>query len=66
MLTAESSQTQCKREMLYKKWSERVFDPLFTAVKDNMESNGTVMDSRRRQIFDKFLDTVNNKVIRSS
>ncbi len=62
MLAAESGQAQCKREMLYKKWSERVFDPLFTAMKDNMESNGTVMDSRRRQIFNEFLDTVNSKV----
>ncbi len=61
-LEAQSAHTRCKKEMLFKQWSERVFEPLQSALRANHECNGDYIDAQRRQIFDKYLSMTNKTV----
>ena len=46
-----------KRAMLYKKWSERVFEPIHKAIAKKMESQYYhVLDKDKRDLFEKYLE----------
>lgn len=60
-LDTQTSCDKCKREMLYKQWSERVFHPLQTAISKCVESTITHSDTERRRIFNHYLELRNTK-----
>ena len=61
---SEASQQQCKKEMLYKKWSERVFTPINSAVSDKMEEESyNTNDCKKRQLFDDYLTYSNQRIV---
>ena len=56
-----------KREMLYHKWSERVFSPLHTRLASvHGSSHYRNMDTERRALFQRYLDYRNHKVHNTS
>ena len=62
-LCSEEAQDQCKREMLYRKWSERVFAPIQQRLVSQMEGPGyRELDAQRRELFNKYLSYRNRKV----
>ena len=62
-LCSEEAQDQCKREMLYRKWSERVFAPVQQGLVSQMEGPGCrELDAQRRELFNKYLSYRNRKV----
>lgn len=62
-LCSEEAQDKCKREMLYRKWSERVFAPVQRGLISQMEGPGCrELDARRRELFNKYLSYRNKKV----
>ena len=58
-----ASEAVSKREMLYHKWSSRVFDPLHTHVTMVMSGRPYVkLDKEKRALLQKYLDYCNKKV----
>lgn len=54
-LTTQTYFNQCKREMLYKKWTEQVFVPLYSSLTTCLDSVHIQNDAQRRELFDQFL-----------
>ena len=62
-LLSQEVQDQCKREMLYHKWSERVFGPIQQCLTAQLNSPAySSLDSRRRKLFEHYLKYRNKKV----
>ena len=52
-----------KKEMLHKKWTERVFQPLERQIGAEMSSVGfSELDRRKRRLYKDYLEYVNEKV----
>ena len=63
MLSSRASQEQCKREMLYHKWTERVFSPLHQQLAQSMDSQQwRALDRAKSNLFQKYLEYRNRKV----
>lgn len=63
MLSSSAMQEQCKREMLYHKWSERVFSPLHRQLAQRMDSQQwRALDRAKSSLFQKYLEYRNRKV----
>lgn len=54
-LTTQTHFNHCKREMLYKKWTEQVFVPLYSSLTTCLDSVHIQNDVQRRELFDQFL-----------
>ena len=62
-LLSQEVQDQCKREMLYHKWSERVFGPIQRCLAAQLNGPAhSTLDSRRRRLFEQYLKYRNTKV----
>jgi hypothetical protein len=62
-LNMDDYSKQCKKEMLYSKWSQQVFSPLHTSLLSVMESPAIkYTDVQRRNLFDRYITLKNNKV----
>ena len=60
---SQASEAVCKREMLYHKWSSRVFAPLHTHVAMVMGGRRyQVLEARKRELFEQYLSYSNRKV----
>lgn len=63
MLSSSTAQEQCKREMLYHKWTERVFSPLHQQLAHRMDSQQwRALDRAKSNLFQKYLEYRNRKV----
>jgi hypothetical protein len=61
-LNMDDYSKQCKKEMLYSKWSQQVFSPLHTSLLSVMESPAIkYTDVQRRNLFDRYITLKNNK-----
>lgn len=61
-LAAEEEQAHSKRELLFHKWSERVFNPIHTHLLSKMDGPAyREMDRCKRKLFDRYLSYRNNK-----
>ena len=62
-ICSEEVQDQCKKEMLYQKWSERVFAPIQQGLASQMGGSGCrELDRKKRQLFGHYLSYQNRKV----
>ncbi|XP_065837438.1 protein FAM228B-like [Oscarella lobularis] len=60
-LKQKDRQDTRKREALYKKWKERVFDPVYAQVSSCMEREYGWFEMEKRHLFEKYLDYRNAK-----
>lgn len=52
-----------KKEMLHKKWNERVYEPLRKKIIEAMDSHDwPELDRRKRELHKQYLEFVNEKV----
>ena len=52
-----------KKEMLHKKWNERVYEPLRKKIIEAMDSDDwPELDRRKRELHKQYLEFVNQKV----
>lgn len=63
-MSSQEEEGRCKREMLYKKWNERVFQPIQAKLGSKVNSEVRSNLRRRRQVFDSYLTYQNTKVDR--
>ena len=58
-----SSQATCKKEMLYHKWSSRVFAPLYSQISAIMGgSKFTELEKEKRRLFLSYITCCNEQV----
>lgn len=63
-LTLQEERQDCKKEILYKKWCERVFVPVQTKLSEKMASNDFhLKGSEKRALFDQYLCYRNKKQV---
>lgn len=56
LLAEEEGHERSKKAMLYKKWTERVFEPIHKEVVRKMNSTDyNIHDNNKRKLFDKYL-----------
>ena len=53
---------QRKKEMLYKKWSERIFQPIQAQIYHAMKGNYAEVDKKKREMFNAYIRHRNRKV----
>lgn len=58
-LDSQEGYNQSKKEMLYKKWKERVFNPIHTRLSTHMDLSYPMLDSWKRELFSKYLAHTN-------
>ena len=54
---------QRKKEMLYKKWSERIFAPIQSQMYQAMKGNYAAVDRKKRELFNEYIKHRNKKVM---
>ena len=63
-LATEEERQQCKKEILYRKWYERVFLPVQTKLASQMASEDfQSMDKEKRALFDHYLSYRSKKQV---
>ncbi len=61
-ITVHEERQDCKKEILYKKWCERVFVPIQTKLAAKMASHEfQIKDNEKRALFDQYLCHGNQK-----
>lgn len=55
-LAEEKGHDERKKAMLYKKWKERVFEPIQNVINKKMDSDDyKLLDNEKRKLFDNYL-----------
>eukprot|EP00731_Ephydatia_muelleri_P031857 Em0023g364a len=54
-LDSQTGYNQSKKEMLYKKWKERVFNPIQRQLSTHMDLSYSVLDGKKRELFSEYL-----------
>ena len=63
MASSQASEAACKREMLYHKWSSRVFSPLHTQITKVMGGGEFKnMEREKRTLFQNYINYCNKQV----
>ena len=61
-LSTQEERHRCKREVLYRKWCERVFDPVQDKLSSQLTSQAYhSLDEARRELFDQYLNYRNRQ-----
>ena len=58
-LDSQTGYNQSKKEMLYKKWKERVFNPIQRQLNTHMDLSYSVLDGKKRELFSEYLAYTN-------
>ncbi len=63
-LALQEERQQCKKEILYKKWCERVFIPVQAQIEAQLSSDDfQALVSEKRELFDQYLIYRNEKQV---
>lgn len=54
-LDSQTDYNQSKKEMLYKRWKERVFNPIQRQLNTHMDLSYSVLDGKKRELFSEYL-----------
>ena len=63
MLSKENVKVQRRRELLHKRWTDKVYEPIARHISDEMYSGSyATLASKKRDIYRQYLELYNKKV----